>query len=1150
MASSAHEEVLVAVRAIHYAYPAFVIFYFIVALTITVCTLQTQALRIRDSAVRRDIMLTLIFAVTGSYLLECIILLVRGLATSEWSTGQDRVVYLISSAIAFGIQALALTDSKFPVWYPYYVTWFVGVAAEIGLLIFQSLTHSPVSAFDYVAIVVQALRICTFVLLPASYFGFRNDKKQYENSDAERQSLLRKKLAPKKPSDSENSTLNGNESSNDSAHAPGYGTIDTTTENSDSDSDVDPDEDRYLKSERAARKLIQKRLKQDGNWFTYAKGFTIFFPYVWPTRDRSLQLRTVFVGVCLLLTNALNVLVPNQLGVMVDKLTKYSTGDRSQQIWVAITIFAVLRFISSGGCIGWIQRWLWIPVEQYSYNALNTASHAHIMDLSSDFHDNKSSSDIIQAMRGGSSIADLLELVCFQVLPMFIDLAIAVAYLWSIFGPYMGLMIAATAISYLYVTTKLVSLRAPKRRDYITVSRKEWTVGYGSLDGWITASLFNMIPHEKQKYSSAVKSHLKSRRIFEMSSQTISFSQGVIMGLGLFGALILGGFQVAIGEVSVGRFTTLLVYWAQLSVPLGFFTRMFKDITYSLMDAERLLELFQTKPTITDSPNAKPLELSHGLVKFDSVSFAYDKRKPTLAKVSFTVPAGKTVALVGETGGGKSTILKLIGRFYDVNGGSISIDDQDIREVTVSSLREKIGVVPQDPTLFNDTIMNNIRYSRIDASDSEVHEACKAAAIHDKIMSFPDGGEKQRVAIARAILKCPEIILLDEATSAVDTKTEQLIQEGFNTLCRGRTTFIVAHRLSTIMKADHILVVMDGKIVEQGSHQELIHSEGKYHELWSNQIFIKPETEPLSSRNPEQQKSDIVNDLSPTRHNAELSKVAETADHERPPGKDDGKKPDEGKDISKGHTSEASKLKPDAPEFVPLRPTTSPGAVTKAISKLQKRLEKELEKERRASLSKKTAKKTTKFAQLEGWDRKLLSHTQKTGGESPSAGPLPESVTKAEESSRPKPKRTRFSRRNLATSEPSRVSHDGAQDSDIPAASSGEGQPSLQNIGMVVSPFGVLGILANYKKQRRRVSAPSNPPSTPEDSRRARARPRRTRHWRLKNRAAENGTSTLSGATTSGEASAFEDRPAAPLASPASGAPQSSTAITFAPGST
>ncbi|TVY92310.1 Heavy metal tolerance protein [Lachnellula willkommii] len=930
MASSAHEEVLVAVKAIHYAYPAFVFSYFIIALSVTVCTLQTQALRIRDAAVRRDVILALIFAVTGNYLVECILLIVRGLTTSEWLTGQDCVVYLISSAIAFGIQALTLTDSKFPVWYPYYVTWFVGVAVEIGLLVFRSLLHSPVSAFDYVAIVVQALRICTFILLPASYFGFRNDKKQYENNDAERQSLLRKKLAPK-PSGSEDSTLNGNESSNDSAQASGYGTIETTTENSDSGSDTDPDEDVYLKREREAKKRIQKRLKQDGNWFTYAKGFTIFFPYVWPTRDRSLQLRTIFVGVCLLLTNALNVLVPNQLGVMVDKLTKYSTG----------------------------------------------------------------------------------------------DLAIAVAYLWSIFGPYMGLMIAATATSYLYVTTKLVSLRAPKRRDYITVSRKEWT-----------------------------------------------------------------------------------------AVPLGFFTRMFKDVTYSLMDAERLLELFQTKPTITDSPNAKPLEFGHGMVKFDSVSFAYDKRKPTLAGVSFAVPAGKTVALVGETGGGKSTILKLISRFYDVNGGSISIDGQDIREVTVSSLREKIGVVPQDPTLFNDTIMNNIRYSRIDASDSEVHEACKAAAIHDKIMSFPDGynstvgnhgvklsgGEKQRVAIARAILKRPEIILLDEATSAVDTKTEQLIQEGFNTLCRGRTTFIVAHRLSTIMKADHILVVMNGKIVEQGSHEELIHSKGKYHELWSNQIFIKPGTELPNSRSPEQQKSGIVNDLSPDQHEAELKKVTETTDLESPPGNDDGKKPDEGKNTSEGYTREDSKLKPDAPEFVPLQPATPSGAATRTISKLQKRLEKEIEKEqRRASLSKKTGKKTTKFAQPEDTG---------TGGES-----IPAVLY-----------RNQSSRQKKAASQ-------SRNDSDIAAASSAEGQPVLQNTGM----------------QRRRVSAPSDPPSGPQDSRRA--RPRRTRHWRLKNRAAENGSSTLSGAMTSGETSAFDDRPAAPLASPAEGAPQNSTAVSFAPGS-
>lgn len=241
------------------------------------------------------------------------------------------------------------------------------------------------------------------------------------------------------------------------------------------------------------------------------------------------------------------------------------------------------------------------------------------------------------------------------------------------------------------------------------------------------------------------------------------------------------------------------------------------------MDAERLLELFQTKPSVKDMPNAKPIKFSKGMVEFDHVSFSYDARKPTLKNVSFVVPSGKTVAVVGETGGGKSTLLKLIDRFYDVKAGSIRVDGQDIRHVTLSryvatheielltnliffSLREKIGVVPQDPMLFNDSIMNNVRYARQDASDKEVYEACKAAAVHDKIMSFPDdysskvgdrgvkvsGGEKQRIAIARAILKQPEIILLDEATSAVDTDTEQMIQDGLKALCKDRTTFIVA----------------------------------------------------------------------------------------------------------------------------------------------------------------------------------------------------------------------------------------------------------------------------------------------------------------------------------------------------------------------
>lgn len=269
-----------------------------------------------------------------------------------------------------------------------------------------------------------------------------------------------------------------------------------------------------------------------------------------------------------------------------------------------------------------------------------------------------------------------------------------------------------------------------------------------------------------------------------------------------------------------------------------------------LTDSERLLQLLTTKASITDSPDAKELQVTKGEVSFDHVSFAYDPRRSTLKDVNFTVKSGQTVALVGETGGGKSTILKLLYRYYDVSSGAIRIDGQDIREITLDSLRDSFGMVPQDPSLFNFSIMDNIKYARLDATDEEVKEACKAAAIHDKIESFPDGynakvgergvklsgGELQRIAIARAMIRRPKIVLLDEATSMIDAETEAVIQQAFKRLTADRTTFIVAHRLSTIQHADLILVIQDGEIVERGTHEELFRRKGKYVTLWSKQL--------------------------------------------------------------------------------------------------------------------------------------------------------------------------------------------------------------------------------------------------------------------------------------------------------------------------
>ncbi|KAM3071158.1 hypothetical protein ACMFMF_007634 [Clarireedia jacksonii] len=872
---------------IRYAYPTLVFLYFIVSLTLTVCNLQTQARRVKDQHVRRGVIMCLIITLAGTYIAEIVTVIVKAVVDG-WYPGQDRVVYLISSVLAFLVEILALSDTPFPVWYPYYGTWFIGLVVELTLIIlpnlFRPATNSP---FDYVFIVIQVLRIVNLVVLPGIYFFLRNDNKEYDTGDAERQSLLPKRSDSTTPS-SETSTVNGN----------GYGTTgEASAEDEEDDSDTASvaSEDSWLEEIRKSKEAIAKRLQQDGSWWTYAKGFSIFIPYLWPTNNIWLQLRAVLVALTLLASNVLNALVPIQFGRMVESLITYTQGDHSHNFWISILLYSALRFITGGACLSTVRKWLWMPLEQYAYHTLSAKSHAHVMSLSSDFHDAKSSSEVFQAVHGGRSVRELLEMACFEIVPMFIDLAIAFAY-FGAYGPYMFLVLAVTSTTYLYVTAKLIAMRADHRRDLITTSRKEWTTGQESLDGWTTASLFNRIDYEASRYSTAVSDYLKSTKSYDVFLRLTSLAQGFVLTCGLTGVLCLGAWQVVYEGQSVGSFTTLLMFWGQLQSPLVFFSNAYKQISYSLMEAERLLEVLKTEPTIKDAPGAKELQVTEGQIEFDGVCFAYDERKPTLKDVSFCASGGKSIAFVGETGGGKSTILKLMDRFYDIKSGSIKIDGQDIREVTMHSLRSHIGVVPQDPMMFNDTIMNNLKYARLDATEDEVFEACKAAAVHDKIMKFPDGykskvgdrgvklsgGEKQRIAIARAMLKQPTIILLDEATSAVDTETEQLIQQGFQALCKGRTTFVVAHRLSTVMNADHIVVVMDGQIVEQGSHDELFHAKGKYADLWAKQIFVKPLEEDESKlKSAAKKDANIINDVTPQQKTVTLAAAAKEANHDR-----------------------------------------------------------------------------------------------------------------------------------------------------------------------------------------------------------------------------------------------------------------------------
>jgi ABC-type transport system involved in Fe-S cluster assembly fused permease/ATPase subunit len=365
-----------------------------------------------------------------------------------------------------------------------------------------------------------------------------------------------------------------------------------------------------------------------------------------------------------------------------------------------------------------------------------------------------------------------------------------------------------------------------------------------------TVKYFNAETYEFNRYREAIRDYQKSEYTVTLALQVMNISQTFIFMLGLTIVCFIAAYQVSIDKIKVGKFVSLLTYMVQLQSPLTFFGTFYRVIQSSMIAAERMLELFKEQPTVVDKPGVSELTRCNGDIAFKDVRFAYDFRKDALQGMSFHCRPGTTTALVGESGGGKSTVFRLLFRFYNAQSGNIEVDGHDIEDISIESLRRHIGVVPQDTVLFNESIMYNLKYANPAASDEEVYEACRAASIHDKIMSFPDeyetkvgerglrlsGGEKQRVAIARTILKGPRIIMLDEATAALDTETEQNIQASLSALAQGRTMLVIAHRLSTIVRADQILVLHDGQVVEKGTHSELVMKKGRYENMWRKQV--------------------------------------------------------------------------------------------------------------------------------------------------------------------------------------------------------------------------------------------------------------------------------------------------------------------------
>jgi ABC-type multidrug transport system fused ATPase/permease subunit len=620
----------------------------------------------------------------------------------------------------------------------------------------------------------------------------------------------------------------------------GYGgTTDPKKHDHDGGTDSDSEDEDNAKVKQRRAELLKAR----GGWLAYLRGFKIFLPYIVPKHDRKVQLCYLACIVCLGAGRVLNILLPRQLGIVADNLLQ----DREPP-YRALALWLALSLARYNPGVDLIQKLVKIPIENFSYRGLTNAAFSHIMGLSMDFQQDSDSAEVIAAIEQGQAITNLLSTFMLEIVPTCLDLVVALVYLSRKFDPSVAIALSMAMVVIISAEAIGLSWNLDRRRKMSKASRQQATAILQAVQGWQTVWFFNMFSYERHRFGQAVQDQLAAKQSWSIWDALTESILGSLIPATFFVLACLVMHEISLGRATTGDFVFLIQYWDYLTWPVSMLSHNCKFLMSDFVDAERLLHLMQIEPSIKTHEKAIDVAVK-GRVAFDNVQFSYNPKRTTLRDITFEVSPGHTIALVGETGAGKSSIMKLLLRLYDVTGGRISIDGHDIRDFTLDSLRTAIGVVPQAPLLFNGTVLENLRYAKLDATDAEVHEACKAAAIHDKILTFTDGyntkvgeqgvklsgGEVQRLAIARVFLKDPPILILDEATSAVDSITEASVQAALGRLRNGRTTLVVAHRLSTIVKADQILVIHDGRIAEQGQHQELLQLNGRYNRMWEVQ---------------------------------------------------------------------------------------------------------------------------------------------------------------------------------------------------------------------------------------------------------------------------------------------------------------------------
>lgn len=583
------------------------------------------------------------------------------------------------------------------------------------------------------------------------------------------------------------------------------------------------------------------------------KSFGRLWPYLWPHNKPSYKIRTLFAITATIAGQFIIVAAPFFLGKASDnievQITELGLGAViGSSILILILAYGGLRLASIMLSEG--REYIFAPVAQHAQRSIATLTFGHLHKLSLRYHLEKRTGGISRVIeRGIRSIDFLFRFLLFNIGPTLLQLTLAGIAFWVAYSWEFALIAVGVVVAYIWFTVVTTEWRLRFRRDMNTKDTEANSKAIDSLLNYETVKYFNAEQYETRRYDKAMKGYQKAAILSRTSLATVNIGQSFLMNIGLIGLVLLATQRALTGEMTTGDILTITLVMMQVYRPLNILGFAYREIKQALTDMEKMFALLDLQPEIQDCPDAIKLNGDQADISFSGVCFRYESERSILKDVSFTIKRGDTVAVVGPTGAGKSTLSRILFRFYDIEAGSVHINGHDITKISLESLRKFIGIVPQDTVLFNDTIGYNIGYANPAASQEDIEKVAKNAQIHDFIKSLPNGyktlvgerglklsgGEKQRVAIARTLLKNPAILILDEATSALDSVTEEGIQSALEAVSANRTTLVIAHRLSTIVNADKIIVMDKGKIVEQGKHTQLLKKNRLYKELWEQQ---------------------------------------------------------------------------------------------------------------------------------------------------------------------------------------------------------------------------------------------------------------------------------------------------------------------------